>query len=454
MPRPTISLDSLGYDTTVRFRLNNLGEFFTQPRGAAVISRETEPFGHGGWKIFFQSNTRADDDCLQVRIVPPKEGSPAVDYSVIGESSRGKLYFIVASGVSTAFHPRSKAAGGDDALSRVHDWSRDEHLRNENSLIVTVNIKTSAPCPMPAAQPGERGEMFSFLHRTMINESPINMRYIAFTRRISSGQLTCARAIFANELVLTEASAYMEDLHYTEQFTAIAHRLDEDLLVDDLKSTQTTYMDDDSDFEDDGETQAVTRPRDHVEGSYDERKPSITAEHNQIDADDTMLNDFDGGTVVVDGAAARTWEAFIFYLYSGKLEFAPLKSAGASIRKEFFKNHRERKPQLPTPCSCKSMYRLAKEIECESLRVYALGHLKCQLSAHTILTELFSEFTARYEEVYKMEMKTLRKLWKELEGTPALQEKLTEAVKYPHAGRIVADIFQMAMNAPGLRHKY
>ncbi|PCH43153.1 hypothetical protein WOLCODRAFT_164274 [Wolfiporia cocos MD-104 SS10] len=157
----------------------------------------------------------------------------------------------------------------------------------------------------------------------------------------------------------------------------------------------------------------------------------------------TASRNYTMGSIVV-GAASATWEAFLYYLYTGRVVFAPLTSEGEDIRGSFVSSYMADKPYMPAPCSCKSMYRLADELDMIELRELALNHLQSRLSKDTILTEIFSEFTSRYKEVKKVEMEVLLRYWSELVDTQVLRQKLVEMTSgdYPHAGDIVAEIFK------------
>ncbi|KAH9943870.1 hypothetical protein B0H21DRAFT_660394, partial [Amylocystis lapponica] len=106
------------------------------------------------------------------------------------------------------------------------------------------------------------------------------------------------------------------------------------------------------------------------------------------------------------------WEALLFYLYTGNITFAPLKSEGDNVRQSFINRRRSKEPNRPAPCSCKSIYRTADEVcghhlplrlinnfmeqmGLDALKHLALDHLKSRLSAKNILTEIFSTFTSQ-----------------------------------------------------------
>lgn len=57
-----------------------------------------------------------------------------------------------------------------------------------------------------------------------------------------------------------------------------------------------------------------------------------------------------------------SWEAILYWLYSGVITFAPLKSNGAEKRAAFINECRAANPNRPAPVSCKSVYRIAESV--------------------------------------------------------------------------------------------
>ena len=69
----------------------------------------------------------------------------------------------------------------------------------------------------------------------------------------------------------------------------------------------------------------------------------------------------------VDWNNAR-WEALLFYVYTGKIAFAPLRSEGAEERTSAMKQHEHDHPHQPPLVSPKSVYRLADKVVPQSER--------------------------------------------------------------------------------------
>ena len=56
------------------------------------------------------------------------------------------------------------------------------------------------------------------------------------------------------------------------------------------------------------------------------------------------------------------WEALLFYLYTGIMNFAPLTSAGVQARDAYITEFTRTHPHQPRPSSPKSMYQLATKV--------------------------------------------------------------------------------------------
>ncbi|KAJ3485441.1 hypothetical protein NLI96_g4967 [Meripilus lineatus] len=149
-------------------------------------------------------------------------------------------------------------------------------------------------------------------------------------------------------------------------------------------------------------------------------------------------------TVVVKGYSQVTFEALLYYLYTGDVEFAPLKSEGEEARKRLIEDYTTRYPFRPRPCSCKSMYRLASQLKVEHLQALALQHLKRQLKTTTIVHEIFSPLTARCADVRTLEMDILLEHWDRIEDSKEFQDKLEDLTsgRYPDRGKVLAEIFR------------
>lgn len=249
----------------------------------------------------------------------------------------------------------------------------------------------------------------------------------------------------------------------------------EDFPHSDMERLRTKYLDPDSDYEDDDEetgqvVSGLPQPSHTSTGTGVIAPPPGTKNEYMKDSelDDKMELDhsvpgpsslmrsmvqrhndaidkpFQGPAIMVTGLPAKTWECLLLYIYSGAIRFAPLKSEGLDVYKEFSKSHKTEKSASSTSCSCKSVFRVAKQMEMKDLQMLALDHLRSRLTVTNIVEEIFSKFTSQYEEAMKIELEVLARNWDKIKGTPRFEQKVHEVAigKHPHAGQVVVKIFR------------
>ncbi|KAI9569722.1 hypothetical protein HD554DRAFT_508207 [Boletus coccyginus] len=143
-------------------------------------------------------------------------------------------------------------------------------------------------------------------------------------------------------------------------------------------------------------------------------------------------------TVLVEFAAHRTWHAFVWYCYSGNLEFAKLKSQVKPSNRHIRVTPLEGGP--PT-CSPKSMYRLADLVGDKNLKARALAAIKERLTEANVLDETFSLFTSKYPDVREVQLGVLV----EHCGSPEVKKAFLRAMgKYssmPHAEPVLSAFY-------------
>ncbi|KAJ7474210.1 hypothetical protein FB451DRAFT_1248323 [Mycena latifolia] len=124
-----------------------------------------------------------------------------------------------------------------------------------------------------------------------------------------------------------------------------------------------------------------------------------------------------GRVIVLKDTAHKTWKALLYYLYTRRINFAPLRSEGA----------READTEGPA-CSAKSMYRLADKLGLDDLKSRALQWIRSRLSEDNILREVFSSFTSMYPNVQTLEVEYLTSNFSETvsEGLDQMAKKICE----------------------------
>ncbi|PFH53913.1 hypothetical protein AMATHDRAFT_136448 [Amanita thiersii Skay4041] len=157
--------------------------------------------------------------------------------------------------------------------------------------------------------------------------------------------------------------------------------------------------------------------------------------------------------VIVRDTAYSTYRAVLFYLYTDSIVFAPLSSsftssdetspivtsANTSVtaldvqgssgtakkstkggmppavsRKEWIQEWCSTNPGRPVPCSAKAVYRLADRIGLMELKERAAQHIYNSLSVNNIPYEVFSAFSATYDEIRKVLVDYFLSHWDEV----------------------------------------
>ncbi|KAJ9109870.1 hypothetical protein QFC19_001849 [Naganishia cerealis] len=183
--------------------------------------------------------------------------------------------------------------------------------------------------------------------------------------------------------------------------------------------------------------------------------------------------------VVIRDAAYSTWQALIYYLYTDEITFAPLASTfipneaesadrpvsrtsqtliplrstpftntttalwndGIAGRKQWIKmwlTEREANENwpdnAPKPCSAKAIFRLADKMDLPPLRQRAFQHIVSQLTVQNIPYEVFSQFSATYEDVRKVEVNFFLQHWNEIRSSATMRHIWTHFRGGKHQG--------------------
>ncbi|TCD60581.1 hypothetical protein EIP91_009839 [Steccherinum ochraceum] len=146
----------------------------------------------------------------------------------------------------------------------------------------------------------------------------------------------------------------------------------------------------------------------------------------------SQLRDVDHPRVLK--GAFKTWQSLSLYLYRDYVAFSPLRSYLATNSQVTVPELSAQFPQH-SPCSPKSMYRLAAILQLPELKDQALASLKSYLNETNIIDELFSDFTWRYPESLQMEAEVYYQYSKHPSVTGAWNRMLGRVAKgeLPHS---------------------
>ncbi|KAJ3558091.1 hypothetical protein NM688_g1118 [Phlebia brevispora] len=255
----------------------------------------------------------------------------------------------------------------------------------------------------------------------------LDTKFYAFSRK-RAGVVDKPMAIYANSAVLRHASKYFDELlagsfkensitslddpfpkdrpDFTEEYeyysdsdldeeeecevevgVVIASNLRSDVTVDNKTEENTSSLNDEVASE--NATGLVTVP----EPSLEEKKFERDVNPQQV-----RRSKGEGKVIVLPDVAFNTLKALIFYIYTGDVAFAPLKSQ-TNANTINSAHTVDFSPYSAPPCSPKSIYRIADKYGLDDLKQKAANDIETKLSADNILQELFSTVTSMYDEI-------------------------------------------------------
>lgn len=112
--------------------------------------------------------------------------------------------------------------------------------------------------------------------------------------------------------------------------------------------------------------------------------------------------------IVMKDPSYNTFRAFLFYIASNRLSFAPLSSA---LPRGSASSPRPQSTSAPLPVSPKSMYRLAHKLEIPALRKLALVNFAAQLDRTNALGDYLDEVSLVHDEWRAVIYEVLVKSW-------------------------------------------
>ncbi|KAJ7769901.1 hypothetical protein B0H16DRAFT_1452281 [Mycena metata] len=288
-----------------------------------------------------------------------------------------------------------------------------------NSAAPTITFTLEFPANLGLALPRAPPEstLKTFLEDSIAGKDMIDIKFYAFNR-FGSGAATHPLPLFARASLLRGFSDDLDNLLEGKGFAESSIvDLDEHGPVD---SQFDGYgYDSDSDLDSEGEDEdEELRTISSVSSSSVSSASSSNSDQtpHEVSSSRSTSNighPRRGRVVVLKDTAHKTWKALLYYLYTRRINFSPLRSEGSKI------------VAADGPrCSPKSMYRLADKLGLNDLKAEALQCLASRLSEGIILHEVFSSFTSMYPAVQKLEVEYLMSHF-----TPRASEGLKEMTK-------------------------
>ena len=195
--------------------------------------------------------------------------------------------------------------------------------------------------------------------------------------------------------------------------------------------------------------------------------------------------------VVISDVAYVTYKAFLYYLYTDTIIFAPLKSQfmlsspsassfaqavlhlptssdGAPMhspgmgaaglrtpsagggRRGWLRDWETVNPDRPSPCSAKAIYRLADKLDLGELKSRAFTHITKSLSIQSVPFELFSSFSAAFEDIRKVQMDFALQHWNEIRAGDSMKQVLSElrSGRYPGYEEVMPQLLSHLVYKP------
>ncbi|KAF9785417.1 hypothetical protein BJ322DRAFT_829047 [Thelephora terrestris] len=282
------------------------------------------------------------------------------------------------------------------------------------------------------------------LNRGISSGGLVDTKIILYSHRDYSGRVRRPKALYTNSRVL-KTVPYFNDLLFgnfaESQSKDFKEAIDEEEYAEDYG-----YISD-SDLEDDEEDKFsfVYNGKPKV---YHPSDPFAIPGEDKVACADYEECVEEGKVVKVPDIAFVTFQAFIMYLYTGVIEFAPFGSEEIrrSRKAEIVRSSDDKIPR-PSP---KSIYRLADKYDIPALKTLALSHIRSGLAKCDIVEESFSIFASRYDEVRKLYIDQLAFVWMEDSTAEATRARVEEKIDgfaegdYDHAADTLSALWEIA----------
>ncbi|KAJ3572389.1 hypothetical protein NP233_g3123 [Leucocoprinus birnbaumii] len=263
----------------------------------------------------------------------------------------------------------------------------------------------SAPPPQTKA----RAVLLDLIRISSRKPSPADTKIYLYSAK-KGHRAARPKPLFGNSNLLRDSATYWENMLSEIGFK---HGVPCDLFVDDPEVLQKLSSDD-YDYDSDSDLDSIVDEQDPgAEKNITAGMSGLSIDENgdkskassSTPVSDAKVSTAPGLAYAVNGTAYRTMEAYIIFAYTGEIEFEPL---GSSKRLEMVRGTRKSSSEV-TGCSPKSMYRFADYAGIPGLKAKAKTGIEKGLTKENIVSELFSSFTSKYDDIIEMETEFLIK---------------------------------------------
>ncbi|KAJ3573699.1 hypothetical protein NP233_g2254 [Leucocoprinus birnbaumii] len=274
-----------------------------------------------------------------------------------------------------------------------------------------LSFPTTHPLNLPKPSSQSSNPIRKALCHSLNDPCFVDVKFYLYSGR-REGRPAHPKVVYANWALLCENNEYMKNLLSPAAGSASGTvcELHDDVPEEIAKLSPDTFdYDSDSDLEDEDEDAAApatilngreATSAQGIQGTGDNTNPD-GAQEKGVRKAPTCVHAC--RAYAINGTAHKTWSALVMYLYTndiGTMEFSALSSQRMIADRDL--SHSE-----TVSCSPKSMYRLADYIGLSSVKSLSKEKIRQSLSESNIVTELFSTFTYRYQEIIEMEVEFL-----------------------------------------------
>jgi hypothetical protein len=314
-----------------------------------------------------------------------------------------------------------------ETQKKRHDKSK-KNLKDAGRSLTQPSYPTAGLPSLPASF--EKTLLVqSAMKQTLSGGVFIDTKLYAYSKRKSGGIVGDPLPVYSNSSVLRASSSYFEGLLGGGFREDDIEYLDAGFPQNRMSSTEEYDYFSDSDLEDDEEESEIKEQKNDV------APPPLTIETAELSTksqrqaksvtDDSFITNMAeapsigmalvsdlsgvsppgrrGRVIVIREVAYKTLRALIYYLYTDKVAFAPLRSQGTKSSNTSAQSTLD-EYHSPPPCSPKSMYRVADRFGLDDLKKKAEQDIRSKLTSENILTELYSTFTSSYDKISQMEI--------------------------------------------------
>ncbi|EKM49895.1 uncharacterized protein PHACADRAFT_131778 [Phanerochaete carnosa HHB-10118-sp] len=275
----------------------------------------------------------------------------------------------------------------------------------------------------------------------------IDTAYYLFSRRTAEGRVGHPLAVYASSRVLKAAAD-----HFDAQLSG-GFSTDDEIPV----ATADYGYESDSDLD---EGEIVEHDFEEVASGSKGKGKAFQIDEANFDLTALSLREEAvrrgvKNSLFIPDVAAVTWHALVFFIYTGKIYFAPLRSNGLQAHRLACGEHNSAHPDFPSLCSPKSMYRLADMVGLPILKAFAEQEIHRQLSLECVTSELFSHFSATYPDILTAQLQFVYDSGRMAQIMQKIQRHVASVVsgQMPHAETVLSALLstlsELLLSNPG-----